>query len=569
MSQLTESLEHAHAASTDLENLHDVHDGGNENVLQGQDQESSGNSNNNDQVFSNSNSNEPQDFLSAPQSVPVIGCAVKAQKFVSTLNAQRPVTVNCSSGCAINVAETEKGWQVYGLGPFRYDSSICKAAQVAGVIGEDGGVVTLLFHGQEADFVPYGAIMETSFCFKGMKKGCHFTRITKPPGSNRYRKYNYCPESNATASPMAEIASSASSCSDTYPRSSCLLYKRYGYCSGRYVSWMKRYCSATCGYCSTSPPTRLSLSCGRKVAKMQISIVIDCTGSMSSVLEATRNQVVQMADNLGTISSRLELAFMCFRDLSDGTRRFEKYPANDTFTTSPSSIKTNAAKMRASGGGDAPEDVFGGVKESMKLPWDSTAIKFMLLISQDTDGGRSGGASAQCTQMRDVAEKGIHLVFGRITSRTDGMIARWKRCYDDKTTGFSLDSVTVSKSDTGSIATTMAKKICATVAKTSPPSLAPTPMPTTTPTEPPTSSPTEHPTAAPTTMQPSSEPTTIPPTEMPTAAPTRQPTELPTAAPTETPTIMPTTLPPTTAAPSHLPTNAPTAAPCIPRPKSV
>ena len=127
-------------------------------------------------------------LLATPKSVPVITCHITARKFVSALNTQQPVILKCSSGCAVNVRETNPGWQVYGMGPFRVDSSICKAARVAGVIGDTGGVVTLVFAGQEAEFVPYAAVMETSFCFKGMKAPCHLTRITKAPDSKQDSK---------------------------------------------------------------------------------------------------------------------------------------------------------------------------------------------------------------------------------------------------------------------------------------------------------------------------------------------------------------------------------------------
>ena len=94
----------------------------------------------------------PLDVLATAKSVPVIKCSTTAHKFVSTLNAQQPVTVRCATGCAINVGETDPGWEVYGFGPFREDSSICKAASVAGVISESGGLVTLLFAGRAWSF---------------------------------------------------------------------------------------------------------------------------------------------------------------------------------------------------------------------------------------------------------------------------------------------------------------------------------------------------------------------------------------------------------------------------------
>ena len=77
-----------------------------------------------------------------------IGCAVTARHFAKALIQKKPITVKCKSSCALNVDETTPGWGVFGYGPFRDDSSICKAAFVADVIGHKGGVATLLFSGR-------------------------------------------------------------------------------------------------------------------------------------------------------------------------------------------------------------------------------------------------------------------------------------------------------------------------------------------------------------------------------------------------------------------------------------
>ena len=77
----------------------------------------------------------------------VIGCEVTARHFERALLRNKPVTVMCTSSCA-HLAETTPGWEVYGSSPFRDDSSICKAAFEAGVIGDKGGVATLLFAGR-------------------------------------------------------------------------------------------------------------------------------------------------------------------------------------------------------------------------------------------------------------------------------------------------------------------------------------------------------------------------------------------------------------------------------------
>ena len=58
------------------------------------------------------------------------------------------VTVSCPRTCAINVGPTDKGWAVYGFGPFRVDSAICRAAFVAGVLNATGGDATLTYSGR-------------------------------------------------------------------------------------------------------------------------------------------------------------------------------------------------------------------------------------------------------------------------------------------------------------------------------------------------------------------------------------------------------------------------------------
>ena len=58
---------------------------------------------------------------------------------------------------------------------------------------------------EEADFVPYAAFIETSFCFKGMKTPCSFTRITKAPKNSKSREY--CPETTPTPT-LADLAAS-------------------------------------------------------------------------------------------------------------------------------------------------------------------------------------------------------------------------------------------------------------------------------------------------------------------------------------------------------------------------
>jgi hypothetical protein len=103
-----------------------------------------------------------------------IDCKTTGEKFDSQLKAKQNVTVTCTQSCAYNIDQADEGWGVWGMGPFRMDSAICRAAFTAGVIGHSGGQATLYYNGVEPEFVPFGALMKGTFCFEGMKNGCSF-----------------------------------------------------------------------------------------------------------------------------------------------------------------------------------------------------------------------------------------------------------------------------------------------------------------------------------------------------------------------------------------------------------
>merc|ERR1711998_280045 len=109
---------------------------------------------------------------------------------------------------------------------------------------------------------------------------------------------------------------------------------------------------------------------------------------------------------------------------------------------------------------------------------------------------------------------------------------------DQKARGFTLDTVTVSKRNTGAISKTLTDKICATVKISR--KLRPTRAPTRSPSRQPTLAPSRMPTRQPT------QSTTRHPTRSPTRHPTRSLTRHPTRSPTRHPTTDPTQSPSTT-----------------------
>lgn len=101
-----------------------------------------------------------------------INCSETAKPYEADLKT-RDIALTCASGCAYNIDQSDAGWEVWGMGPFRIDSHICRAALTANVIGHSGGKVTLTYAGEEPEFVPFGAMIKSTFCFAGMKD-CSF-----------------------------------------------------------------------------------------------------------------------------------------------------------------------------------------------------------------------------------------------------------------------------------------------------------------------------------------------------------------------------------------------------------
>ena len=101
-----------------------------------------------------------------------VGCTARGSDFKATLLQKGAVKLQCDSGCE-DADEASGQWHVYGMGPFRMDSCVCKAALVAGVLQTDGGEVTVTLGELEPELVAYATVPRFTFCFEGMAK-CEF-----------------------------------------------------------------------------------------------------------------------------------------------------------------------------------------------------------------------------------------------------------------------------------------------------------------------------------------------------------------------------------------------------------
>ena len=101
-----------------------------------------------------------------------VSCTARGSDFKATLLQKGAVKLQCDSGCE-DADEASGQWHVYGMGPFRIDSCVCKAALVAGVLPTGGGEVTVTLGELEPELVAYATVPRFTFCFEGMAK-CEF-----------------------------------------------------------------------------------------------------------------------------------------------------------------------------------------------------------------------------------------------------------------------------------------------------------------------------------------------------------------------------------------------------------
>lgn len=92
--------------------------------------------------------------------------------------------------------------------------------------------------------------------------------------------------------------------------------------------------------------------------RVDICFMVDCTGSMRSYIKETKKTVHNMVDRLAKMfpDFKVRVAFVAYRDHSDGVNRIDVHSFSDNIDE----FKTFVTKQSASGGGDAPEDIFGG-----------------------------------------------------------------------------------------------------------------------------------------------------------------------------------------------------------------
>lgn len=166
---------------------------------------------------------------------------------------------------------------------------------------------------------------------------------------------------------------------------------------------------------------------------LYIAFVVDTTGSMGKYIAGVKEQVNTIVQMLSRRQLNVHTAFVGYKDHCDGVDHFELLP----FTTNIASFRTFVGRIDAEGGGDAAEDVLGGLNHAVRaLNWHPDATNVLFHIADAPPHGRQF-QSVEVTDdyprghprdpaLGDVFSKmkrrDIRYFFGKINSYTDRML---------------------------------------------------------------------------------------------------------------------------------------------------
>jgi len=111
---------------------------------------------------------------------------------------------------------------------------------------------------------------------------------------------------------------------------------------------------------------------------LDLMFIIDCTGTMTPWISACRNELSKIVENILEKNpySKIRVSFVGYRDFSEGKNRI----ISKDFTENIDDIKLFISKIFCYGGGDLPEDLIGGMREGLKMTWNSNA-KYCIIIT--------------------------------------------------------------------------------------------------------------------------------------------------------------------------------------------
>jgi len=132
-------------------------------------------------------------------------------------------------------------------------------------------------------------------------------------------------------------------------------------------------------------PPKKNLPAKSSTKLLDLCLILDCTGSMSSWIQRSKDTLKQIIESVINENSGLTVraAFVAYRDVQDHPR----FDVTD-FTENIDQVKAAISRQAATGGGDFPEDVQGGFNKALGLSWAPESVKIAFHIADAPGHGK-------------------------------------------------------------------------------------------------------------------------------------------------------------------------------------
>lgn len=125
----------------------------------------------------------------------------------------------------------------------------------------------------------------------------------------------------------------------------------------------------------------------QKELDIDILLLMDCTSSMSSWIKQSSENLVQILETVKqkcNYKAKIRAAYVGYRDFGDiGDKNH--FDIID-YTTDLKKVQDKIKASKASGGGDAPEDVLGALKEAYELKHESPILCVFMICDAPGHG---------------------------------------------------------------------------------------------------------------------------------------------------------------------------------------
>jgi hypothetical protein len=205
-----------------------------------------------------------------------------------------------------------------------------------------------------------------------------------------------------------------------------------------------------------------------------LCFVVDTTGSMRLHIDGVKTQITSVVDAIKASGCQVtHVAFVGYKDWCDGASHFEL----SDFQPDIPSFQSFVGRIDAKGGGDAAEDVMGGLKQALSLSWPAKSGTRVLVHIADApphgsrmNGGVGdefgGNVDGRPGDMKPeefferLKQLNVAYYFAEIDHCTKQMVEVFSKCY-----GKPVDVLDVR--DAGTIGMSVTKSVMETVGATS------------------------------------------------------------------------------------------------------